>query len=337
MGKMVIISKKGFMVGMGLMLATFLVSGCAGSESKKTSDDKKVKVGVVQLVEHAALDAANKGFIKGMEDNGFKAGVNVEYDQQNAQADQSNLQNIVNRFVNNKVDLICAIATPAAQSAANATKNIPIVGTAITDYTEARLVKSNDKPGTNVTGTTDMNPIDKQLELLLKIVPQTKTIGVIYNSSEVNSQLQVRILKKLAEAKGIVVKEATITTVNDIQQAGNSLVAAKVEAIYVPTDNVVASAMPVLASITNEAKIPVICGEAEVVKNGALATVGIDYYKLGLQTGAMAARILKGENKPENMAVESLREMKTTVNEITAQKLGINIPPEVLKDAEIIK
>ena len=272
-----------------------------------------------------------------MEDNGFKAGVNVEYDQQNAQADQSNLQNIVNRFVNNKVDLICAIATPAAQSAANATKNIPIVGTAITDYTEAKLVKSNDKPGTNVTGTTDMNPIDKQLELLLKIVPKTKTIGVIYNSSEVNSQLQVRILKKLAEAKGIAVKEATVTTVNDIQQAGNSLVAAKVEAIYVPTDNVVASAMPVLASITNEAKIPVICGEAEVVKNGALATVGIDYYKLGLQTGTMAARILKGESKPENMAIESLQEMKTTVNATTAQKLGINIPQEVLQNAEIIK
>ena len=121
MGKMGIISKKGFMVGMGLMLATCLVSGCVGSESKKNSGDKKVKVGVVQLVEHAALDAANKGFVKGMEDNGFKAGVNVEYDQQNAQADQSNLQNIVNRFVNNKVDLICAIATPAAQSAANAT------------------------------------------------------------------------------------------------------------------------------------------------------------------------------------------------------------------------
>jgi len=325
------------MVGLGLILSIGLLSGCGGSEVKKTNADKKVKVGVVQLVEHAALDAANKGFIKGMENNGFKAGVNVEYDQQNAQADQSNLQNIVNRFVNNKVDLICAIATPAAQSAANVTKDIPIVGTAITDYTEAKLVKSNDKPGTNVTGTTDMNPIDKQLELLLKIIPNTKTIGVIYNSSEVNSQLQVRILKKLAENKNIAVREATVTTVNDIQQAASSLVTAKVDAIYVPTDNVVASAMPVLASITNEAKIPVICGEAEVVKNGALATVGIDYYKLGLQTGTMAARILKGESKPENMPIESLQEMKTTVSETTAKKLGITISADILKGAEIIK
>ncbi len=325
------------MVGMALVLATGLLLGCNGGGIKKSSDTKKFKVGVVQLVEHAALDAANKGFIKGMEENGFKAGVNVEYDQQNAQADQSNLLNIVQRFVNNKVDLICAIATPSAQSAANATQTIPIVGTAITDYQEAKLVKSNNMPGTNVTGTTDMNPIAKQLALLLKIVPHTKTIGVIYSSSEVNSQLQVKILKQLAMAKGIVVKEATVTTVNDIQQAGSSLAADKVDVIYVPTDNVVASAMPVLTTIANEAKIPVICGEAELVKHGALATVGIDYYKLGLQTGAMAARILKGESKPAAMPIESLKEMKTTVNVSVAKKLDIIIPAEVLKGADIIK
>lgn len=329
--------KKRIMVGMVWVLAIGLLMGCNGGGTKKSSDTKKFKVGVVQLVEHAALDAANKGFIKGMEENGFKSGVNVEYDQQNAQADQSNLLNIVQRFVNNKVDLICAIATPAAQSAANATQTIPIVGTAITDYQEAKLVKNNKMPGTNVTGTTDMNPIDKQLALLLKIVPQAKTIGVIYSSSEVNSQLQVKILKQLASEKSLAVQEATVTTVNDIQQAANSLVADKVDVIYVPTDNVVASAMPVLASITDEAKIPVICGEAELVKHGALATVGINYYKLGLQTGAMAAKILKGESKPADMPIESLKEMQTTINLGVAKKLNIVIPADVLKGADIIK
>lgn len=310
------------MVSMALTLAAVMaLTGCGGGGAKQAApkDKKTYKVGIVQLVEHAALDAANKGFVDGMAKNGFKEGEKVQYDKQNAQADQSNLQTIAQRFVNGKMDLVCAIATPSAQTMANATKDIPIVGTAITDYVEAKLIKDNKKPGTNVTGTTDMNPIDKQLELLLKLVPKTKTIGVIYNSSEVNSQLQVKLLKQLAEAKGLKVQEATVTTVNDIQQAGNSLVAAKVDAIYVPTDNVVASAMPVLATITNDAKIPVICGEGEVVKNGALATVGIDYYKLGLQTGAMAAKILKGEAKPADMPIESLKEMKTTVNLTTAQ------------------
>jgi len=321
------------------LAAVFALTGCGGGAKQASAPkDKKIyKVGIVQLVEHAALDAANKGFVDGMAKNGFKEGEKVQYDRQNAQADQSNLQTIAQRFVNAKLDLVCAIATPSAQTMANATKDIPIVGTAITDYVEAKLIKDNKKPGTNVTGTTDMNPIDKQLDLLLQLVPKAKTIGVIYNSSEVNSQLQVKLLKQLAEAKGLKIQEATVTTVNDIQQAGNSLVAAKVDAIYVPTDNVVASAMPVLATITNEAKIPVICGEGEVVKNGALATVGIDYYKLGLQTGAMAAKILKGEAKAADMPIESLKEMKTTVNITTAQKIGIKIPEAILKGAEQVK
>ncbi|MEG1412371.1 MAG: ABC transporter substrate-binding protein [Acidaminococcaceae bacterium] len=324
-------------VGVLLTVAMGLVTGCGGSAKNTKSADKVVQVGVIQLVEHAALDAANKGFVQGMANNGYKENVNVRYDQQNAQADQSNLQNIANRFVNNKVDLICAIATPAAQSMANATKDIPIVGTAITDYAEAKLVVSNTAPKTNVTGTTDMNPIDRQLELLLRIVPDTKVIGVIYNSSEVNSQLQVNILKKLVAAKGLTLQEATVSTVNDIQQAGQSLALAQVDAIYVPTDNVVASAMPVLATITNEAKIPVICGEAEVVKNGALATIGIDYYKLGLQTGAMAAKILSGKGVPATMPIEALQEMKTTVSEGTAAKLGIKLPQDILQGAEVVK
>ena len=321
-------------VAVSLTLSLGLLAGCGGE--KKAEQKKMVKVGIVQLVEHAALDAANKGFVDGMAANGYKEKENVTYDRQNAQADQSNLQNIAQRFVSGKVDLICAIATPAAQTMANATKDIPIVGTAITDYAEAKLVASNKEPKGNVTGTTDMNPIKEQVDLMLKIVPQTKTVGTVYSSSEVNSQLQIKILKEVLAAKNIKVVEATVSNVNDIQQAAQSLVG-KVDAVYAPTDNVIASAMPTLVAITDEAKIPVFCGEGGMVKAGGLATVGIDYYKLGLQTGAMAARILSGKEKPATMAIESQKEMQTIVNEEAAKKLGITIPADILKAAKASK
>lgn len=327
-------SLKSVAVAVSLTLSLGLLAGCGGE--KKAEQKKMVKVGIVQLVEHAALDAANKGFVDGMAANGYKEKENVTYDRQNAQADQSNLQNIAQRFVSGKVDLICAIATPAAQTMANATKDIPIVGTAITDYAEAKLVASNKEPKGNVTGTTDMNPIKEQVDLMLKIVPQTKTVGTVYSSSEVNSQLQIKILKEVLAAKNIKVVEATVSNVNDIQQAAQSLVG-KVDAVYAPTDNVIASAMPTLVAITDEAKIPVFCGEGGMVKAGGLATVGIDYYKLGLQTGAMAARILSGKEKPATMAIESQKEMQTIVNEGAAKKLGITIPADILKAAKASK
>ena len=328
-------SLKGLAVGASLVMALGLLAGCGG-EKKAAPEKKMVKVGIVQLVEHSALDAANKGFVDGMAANGYKEKENVTYDRQNAQADQSNLQNIAQRFVSGKMDLICAIATPAAQTMANATKDIPIVGTAITDYAEAKLVASNKEPKGNVTGTTDMNPIKEQVDLMLKIMPQTKNVGVVYSSSEVNSQLQVKILKEVLAAKNINVVEATVSNVNDIQQAAQSLVG-KVDTVYAPTDNVIASAMPTLVAITDEAKIPVFCGEGGMVKAGGLATVGIDYYKLGLQTGAMAARILSGKEKPATMAIESQKEMQTIVNEEAAKKLGITIPADILQAAKASK
>ena len=288
------------------------------------------------MVEHAALDAANKGFVEGLASKGYKEGQNITYDRQNAQADQSNLQNIAHRFVNNKVNLICAIATPAAQTVANVTSDIPIVATAVTDYKTAKLVKDNAKPGTNVTGTTDMNPVEQQLDLLLKIVPNAKSVGTIYCSSEVNSQLQVDILKKAATAKGVTIKEATVSNVNDIQQAARSLVG-KVQAIYVPTDNVLASAMPTLVSVTEEAKLPVICGEGGMVKAGGLATLGVDYYKLGFQAGEMAADILSGKSKPADMGIQAQKEFKAMVNLKEAEKIGLKVPEDVLKGAELVK
>lgn len=321
----------------GLMLTLALgVLGCGGDKKEAPKKAEKVNVGIVQLVEHAALDAANKGFVEGLASKGYKEGQNIAYDRQNAQADQSNLQNIAHRFVNNKVNLICAIATPAAQTVANVTSDIPIVATAVTDYKAAKLVKDNAKPGTNVTGTTDMNPVEQQLDLLLKLVPNAKSVGTIYCSSEVNSQLQIEILKKAAAAKGVTVKEATVSNVNDIQQAARSLVG-KVQAIYVPTDNVLASAMPTLVSVTEEAKLPVICGEGGMVKAGGVATLGVDYYKLGFQAGEMAADILGGKSKPADMAIQAQKEFKAMVNVKEAEKIGLKVPEDVLKGAELVK
>ena len=321
----------------GLMLTLALgVMGCGGDKKEAPKKAEKVNVGIVQLVEHAALDAANKGFVEGLASKGYKEGQNIAYDRQNAQADQSNLQNIAHRFVNNKVNLICAIATPAAQTVANVTSDIPIVATAVTDYKTAKLVKDNAKPGTNVTGTTDMNPVEQQLDLLLKLVPNAKSVGTIYCSSEVNSQLQIEILKKAAAAKGVTVKEATVSNVNDIQQAARSLVG-KVQAIYVPTDNVLASAMPTLVSVTEEAKLPVICGEGGMVKAGGLATLGVDYYKQGFQAGEMAADILSGKSKPADMAIQAQKEFKAMVNLKEAEKIGLKVPEDVLKGAELVK
>ena len=312
-----------------LSLAMGLLTGCGG-EKKEAAKKDKVTVGIVQIVEHAALDVASKGFVDGLAEKGFKEGQNISFDRQNAQADQSNLQNIAQRFVSNKVNLICAIATPAAQTMANVTPDIPIVGTAITDYEVAKLVKDNKKPGTNVTGTTDMNPIEAQLDLALKLVPNAKTIGTIYCSSEVNSQLQVDILKAAANTKGVEIKEATVSTVNDIQQAARSLVG-KVDAFYIPTDNILASAMPTLTIVTEEAKLPVVCGEGGMVKTGGTATLGIDYYKLGVQTGEMAADILAGKAKPQDMAIQSQKDFEIVINEANAKKIGLTIPEEILK------
>ena len=311
-----------------------VLAGC-GSEKAADNAEKQYKVGIVQLVEHNALDAANKGFVDALKERGFEEGKNLVIDQQNAQADQSNLQNIGQRFVNDKEDLIYAIATPAAQTVANMTKDIPIVASAITDYEGAKLVKSNNEPGGNLTGTSDMNPVKEQIDLLLKIAPNTKTIGCIYTSSEVNSEVQYNAMKEYAESKGLKVEAATISTVNDIQQAAQSLVG-KVDAFYEPTDNVIASAIPTLVAITDPAKKPVICGEPNQVKNGCLATYGVDYYELGKQSGYMAADILEGKSKPASMPIQFAKVIKAVFNKADAEKLGITLTDDLLKDADVI-
>lgn len=304
------------------------LTGCG--EDKKAEAPKTI--GIVQLVEHDALDAANRGITDALKERG----VTMEIDRQNAQADQSNLRNIAQRFVSHNYPLIFAIATPAAQTVANATSTAPIVATAVTDFAVAKLVKDNNKPGTNVTGSSDMNPIAAQTELLLKLVPNAKTVGTVYNSSEINSQLQIDILRKELEKHGVALAEATISSVNDIQQAAQSLVG-KVDVMYVPTDNVVASSMPTLYRVTQAAKLAVVAGEAGMVRSGATATVAVDYYNLGKIAGNMGADILEGKAKPQDMPIRYQTEFKVVLNEPVVKELGLTVPEDVAKNVTWVK
>ena len=308
--------------GIALALTAAALMAFTGCGSNGTTSNGEYKVGVVQLVEHPALDAANKGFVDALKEKGLAD--KITFDQQNAQADQSNLNSIAQRFVSDRKNLILAIATPAAQSMANATHDIPILGTA------------NEHPGGNVSGTSDMNPVEQQVDLILQVLPNAKTIGTIYSSSEVNSQIQVEKMKAYAATKGVKVEEVTVSNVNDIQQAAQNLVSQRVDAIYVPTDNVVASAMSNLVAITDPAKIPVFGGEDNHVKGGAVMSLSVDYYKLGYQTGLMAAKILTGEAKIEDMPIEMQKEFKLVVSKDKLQKLGITLPEELMNKATMI-
>ncbi len=314
--------KIGIFVVMMSVAVVMLMSGCIGQS------DQDITIGIIQYVEHVALDSAREGFIDALEDNGYVDGENITIDVQNAQADQSNLSTISDRFVSNNVDLVLAIATPAAQSIAGKTKDIPILGTAITDYEAAKLVESNEAPGGNVSGTTDMNPIREQIELLVRLVPDAETVGVIYTSSEDNSIVQAAIAKEVIEELGLTYTEVTVTNSNEVQQATQSIVQ-ECDAIYLPTDNTMASSMPIIYGVTVESKTPVICGESGMVEAGGLATLGINYYDLGYKTGLMAVKVLKGEAEPATMPIESADDFDFAINGDVAEEIGLDIPEDL--------
>ncbi|KUO62764.1 MAG: hypothetical protein APF84_03720 [Gracilibacter sp. BRH_c7a] len=311
--------KKLLLIGVILILA-FSTFGCSSSSDQ-------VSIGIVQIVEHPALDAAREGFLEVLNANGYTEGDNLVVDYQNAQGDQSTLQSIANKFASANHDMILAIATPSAQAVAGSTQTIPILITAVTDPVTAKLVDSLEKPGTNVTGTTDMNPIDKQFELLKQLVPNAQKVGIIYNAGEVNSQVQVDIAKEVAQAMNLEILEATVATSADVLQAAQSFID-RVDAIYVPTDNTVVSAAQSVVQVANDNKIPLISGESSVVDAGGLATIGINYKNLGMQTGEMALKVLKGA-KPQEMPIEYQKDFDIVINEETAQILGIEIPQEL--------
>lgn len=325
---------KGLKVISVLILSIMLFVGCTNNEKDiNTSEKKKFKIGISQIVEHPALDLARKGFVEAFEEAGLIEQIDIEV--QNAQGDIPTTQTIAQNFVSEKKDMILAIATPSAQSALNATKEIPIVITAVTDPVSSGLAKSLESSNNNVTGTSDMTPIKNQVKLLKKLVPNVERIGVIYNTSEANSEIQIKILEDLSSEFNFKVIKAGVTSVNDISQTLESLIT-EIDALYVPTDNMVASAMPLVSQRAIENKIPVIGAERAHVENGALATEGIDYFKLGLQTGKIAIDIMKGKD-PKDISITTLKDTQLVINEDTAKKLGIEVDKNILDKAEVIK
>ena len=275
--------------------------------AEDTAEDQESKgktfhVGVIQLVEHPALDAATKGFEEGLEDALGAAGYEVEFDYQNAQGEQANCATIATKFVNDKDDLIMANATPALQAVAAATGDIPIIGTSVTDFVSAGVVKANDAPGTNVTGASDFAPIDEQIALLQKLVPEVKQVGILYCSSEANSKFQVDLAAEALDAAGIAHKEYTVADSNEIQSVVTNAIS-NCDCLYIPTDNTIADNMSIVKNAAWPEKLPIICGEENMCKNGGLATLSIDYYELGKAAGEQAFDILVNGKNPAEMPV----------------------------------
>lgn len=323
---------------LGLLL---VITGCSSQTPQDNdagatgeSSQEQIKIGIAQIVEHPSLDEARRGFLDALNANGYIEGENLVVDYQNAQNDMNTLNTIANNLKSENPDLILAIATPTAQAIANATQgtDIPVLFTAVTDPVSAGLVQSMEEPGTNLTGTTDMAPVADQIALIKEINPDVKSVGVLYNTSEINSAVQLEIAKEAAEKLGLEIVEVGVTSTNEVDLAVKSLIG-KVQAIYVPTDNTVVAALEAVINVAEENKIPVISSEKDSVKRGAVATLGLDYYKLGYQTGEMAIKILKGEATPDKMPVESQAEQEVILNMKAAEAMGVTLPQELIDRA----
>ncbi|MGU7971773.1 ABC transporter substrate binding protein [Streptococcus suis] len=295
------------------------LAACSSSSEQASSD--VVKVGVLQYMEHESLTAAREGFVAELEENGYKEGKKLVLDYQNAQGDQANLQTISEQLIDGN-DIVLAIATPSAQSLATVSTETPIVFTAVTDPLSADLVESIEKPGGLLTGTSDQAPIDKQVELLGQAVPDAKTVGILYTTSERNSEVQVEQAKELLEKAGYKVVVKGITSSNEVQDATTSLMK-DVDALFIPTDNTIASTMTMIGELSVEHKVPVIGGSTDMVDEGGLLTYGTNYEALGRQTAKMAIKIIEGAKVSET-AVEYPETVSLHVNEEMAQKLGID-------------
>lgn len=312
----------------GITLLAGLVLAACGSEG--SADDGSINVGILQFMEHESLSSARKGFLAELEDAGYKEGKNLTVDYQNAQGDQANLQSMSQQLVGEN-EVILSIATSAAQSLANETSEDPILFTAVTDAVDAGLVDSNEAPGRNVTGTSDMVPIEQQIALLLSLTPEAETIGIIYNAGEPNSEIQASLAIEALEAKGVTVEVLTVASTNDVQQVLTTL-AQDVDGLYIPTDNTLASTAATVGNIAIEYQLPVVAGSAEQVETGGLATYGINYEKLGRQTAKMALQIIEESANPADIPVETSDSLELVVNEEMAEALGIDPESIVLPE-----
>ncbi len=303
-------------------------------KTSKKAEDKVQTVGILQFVSHPALDTITKGVKDALKEAGYKEGKNLKIVFQNGQADQSKLATMSQQLVDKKADVLVGVATPAAQSLANTTKDIPIVLGAVTDPVGAKLVASLDNPGGNVTGVSDQPPVASQIKLGKELLPNAKTVGMLYSSTEVNSKYQVNEASKTAESLGMEVKEYPVASTNEIAQTVQ-VMSQNVDFIYIPLDNTIANAMQAVVGEANKSKTPIITSVDTMVEQGGLATVGIDQYTLGKKTGQMVVQILKGAD-PSVTPVYTFKEGVTVLNEKQAEFLGIQIPDNLKKDAQIV-
>lgn len=306
-----------------LAVSMFAFTGC------QSTDDDTYKVGIVQLVQHDALDQATEGFKAALTE---KLGDKVVFDYQNASGDAGTCSTIVDKFVTANVDLIMGNATPAVQAAKEATSDIPVVGTSVTDYASSGLVASNDAPGGNVTGASDMNAVANQMALIKAFAPDAKNIGVVYCSAEENSQIQFEEAKAAFEAEGYTVTGYTAAAVEDLSTVVEKAVADS-DVIYEPTDNLVAANVEILKNAAINAKVPVICGEESMCKAGGLASYSLSYYNVGYEAGLMAYEILVNGANPAEMPIKIFgpEELNLILNEEVMTAMGITLPESLAK------
>ena len=328
--------KKFMTVLMILVLSMAMMTGCGTDDSRgDASQDKVFKVGILQLMEHPSLNTIRESIIEGLSEAGYVYGENLEIDYKNGQNDMTNMKTIAQTFVADKCDVIVAIATPAAQAVLSETTEIPIIFAAVTDPVDAELVDSLENPGGNVSGTSDEVSAEAIMELAKQITPGFKTIGALYSAGEDNSDSVVKGLKEYAAANGYEVVESTVTNTSEVQQAAQYL-ADKVDVVYSPIDNTVASSMAVATEIFNNAKIPFYVSADSMVQDGGLATYGIDYTVLGKETAKMVAQIFGGADVSK-MAVVKMSDMNIYVNTKTADAIGVEIPQSILEKATVLE
>ena len=320
---------------MNKVITAGIVTAALASSSTVYAEKETYTIGIEQVAEHGSLDNCREGFLEGLAEEGLVEGENLTVEYKNAAADMGTAGQISDSFVSSDVDLLCGIATPSAQSCFNAAmdKEIPVIYTAVTDPLAAELADEEGNPVGEITGTSDKLPIQQQLEMIRTMLPEAETIGILYTTSEANSESAIKEYEALAEEYDFTIETAGITATADIPLAAQGLLE-KVDCITNLTDNTVVSSLPAILEMANEAKIPVFGSEIEQVKIGCLAAQGLDYVELGRQTGKMAAQVLKGEKKASELPYETIEEASLYINEKTAENLGIEIPSE-LKDSAV--
>lgn len=318
-------------------LAAAALSGCSSKtapEKSSSNDSTAYTVGIGQFAEHGSLDNCREGFLQGLSEEGIEEGKNLTVLYENAQADGGTASQIINNFLSKKADLICGIATPMAQAAYSGAKktDVPVIFTAVTDPVAAALAKEDGTPVGEITGTSDKLPVEKQLEMIRKILPDAKTIGILYSTSEVNSEAAIKEYKAAAASYGFEIVEGAVSATADIPLATDSILE-KVDCLNNLTDNTVVSSLPLILDKAGKKNIPVFGSEVEQVKIGCLASMGLDYVDLGKQTGIMAAKVLKGEAKASDMNFEVIKEAAFYGNAKVAENLGISLPSELTGSA----